>query len=124
MIDSDQQNQQTRSGQSQAAYQTVKSSQVELSIRNKLIEQDADCPKVPQLRQKEKLLCTKCNQVIETDVFFEMGKCSYLVMFILIAGIITAVFAFLPCVLDGCKDAIHRCPKCLKLIGTKQFMCG
>ena len=57
--------------------------------------------------------------MIETDVFFEMGRYSYLVMFILIAGIITAVIAFLPCVLDGCKDAIHRCPKCLKLIGTK-----
>ncbi|CAD8100938.1 unnamed protein product [Paramecium primaurelia] len=124
MIDTDQQNQQTRSGQSQGTYQIIKSNQVELSIQNKLIEQDVDYPKVPQSRNKEKLLCTKCNQVVETDVLFEMGRCSYILMFILIVGIVTAVLAFLPCVLDGCKDAKHRCSKCTKLIGTKQFMCG
>ncbi|CAD8185522.1 unnamed protein product [Paramecium octaurelia] len=124
MIDSDQQNQPTRSGQSQGTYQIIQSNQVELSIQNKVIELDVDCPKVPQSRNKEKLLCTKCNEVVETYIQFEMGRCSYLMMFILIVGIITAVLAFLPCVLDGCKDAKHRCSKCTKLIGTKQFMCG
>ncbi|CAD8122520.1 unnamed protein product [Paramecium sonneborni] len=124
MLESDQNNQQTRSGQSQGTYQMVNPNQIELSVRNKLIEQEIEYPKVPQSRKTEKLLCTKCNQVVESDVQYQMGRCSYIVMIILIIGIITALFAFLPCLLDNCKDAIHRCSKCTKLIGTKQFMCG
>lgn len=62
--------------------------------------------------------------MVETDVLFEMGRCSYIMMFILIVGLVTAVLAFLPCVLDACKDAKHRCSKCTKLLGTKQFICG
>ncbi|CAD8209269.1 unnamed protein product [Paramecium pentaurelia] len=124
MIDYDQQNQQTSCGQSQGFQQIVKQNQVELSIGNKQIEEDAEYPKVPQSRNKERLLCTKCNQVVETDILFEMGRCSYIIMIILIAFIITAALAILPCVLDGCKDAQHRCSKCTKLIGTKQFLCG
>ncbi|CAK61730.1 unnamed protein product (macronuclear) [Paramecium tetraurelia] len=124
MMESDQNNQQTRSGQSQGTYQLVKSSQIELSVRNKLIEQETEYPKVPQSRQKEKLLCTSCNQVVESNVQYEMGRCSYIVMIILIAGIITAILAFLPCLLDNCKDAKHKCSKCAQLIGTKKFICG
>ncbi|CAK63873.1 unnamed protein product (macronuclear) [Paramecium tetraurelia] len=123
MLESDQNNQ-TRSGQSQGTYQIVKSNQIELSVKNKLIEQETEYPKVPQSRKTEKLFCTKCNQVVESDVQYEMGRCSYIVVIVLIAGIITAILAFLPCLLDNCKDAQHRCSKCTKLIGTKQFMCG
>ncbi|CAK62764.1 unnamed protein product (macronuclear) [Paramecium tetraurelia] len=124
MFDSDQHNQQTSYCQSQGFQQTIKPVHVELSVGNKQIEENAEYPKVPQSRSKEQLLCTKCNQLVETDVLFEMGKCSYIVMFILLAFIITAVFAILPCVWDRCKDAQHRCSKCTKLIGTKQFLCG
>ncbi|CAD8212637.1 unnamed protein product [Paramecium octaurelia] len=124
MLDSDQHNQQTSYCQSQGFQQIIKPHQVELSVGNKQIEENAEYPKVPQSRNKEKLLCTKCNQLVETDVLFEMGKCSYIIMLILLAFIITAVFAILPCVWDRCKDAQHRCSKCTKLIGTKQFLCG
>ncbi|CAK89487.1 unnamed protein product (macronuclear) [Paramecium tetraurelia] len=121
----DAQQQQTRSGQSQATYKSIKSQNIELQINtNTLIQQESSYPNVPQTRQSEKLLCSKCNVPVDSDISYEMGKGSYVVIIILLALIITSFLAFLPCLLNNCKDVQHRCSKCTKLLGTKQFLFG
>lgn len=70
------------------------------------------------------LFCGKCRRGVKSDVYYEMGRGSYAVMIFLLVLLVTAFLAFLPCVLKECKDVKHRCPKCLKLLGTKEFLCG
>ncbi|CAD8066592.1 unnamed protein product [Paramecium primaurelia] len=121
----DTQQQQTRSGQSQGTYQTIRSHNIELQIKtNTIIQQENSYPNVPQTRKSEKLLCSKCNIPVDSDISYELGKGSYVVIIILLALIITSFFAFLPCLLNNCKDVQHRCSKCTKLLGTKQFLFG
>ncbi|CAD8181081.1 unnamed protein product [Paramecium pentaurelia] len=121
----DTQQQQTRSAQTQGTYQTIKSSNIELQINtNTLVQQESPYPKVPQTRKSEKLFCSKCNTPVDSDISYEMGKGSYVIIFILLALIITCFFAFIPCLLNNCKDVQHRCSKCTKLLGTKQFLFG
>ncbi|CAD8096210.1 unnamed protein product [Paramecium sonneborni] len=118
----DTQHQQTKSAQSQ---RTIKSDHIELQVNaNYLITEENSFSKVPQTRKSEQLFCQKCNIPVVSDIFYEMGKGSYVIIFILLALIITAFFTFIPCMLNRCKDAQHRCPKCTKLLGTKQFLYG
>jgi len=61
-------------------------------------------------------VCSACHATVMTSVEFVTGTLTWL-----IAGILFLVGCWLccwiPCVVDGCKDVIHKCPNCHNVVG-------
>lgn len=64
--------------------------------------------------------CTHCHQPVTTEVNFESGAGTWLIC----CGIwlFTGCCCCIPFCVDSCRDAIHRCPSCKKVVGRRNIL--
>ena len=62
------------------------------------------------------LQCRSCGRQSHTSVDFEMGTIAWILFFVLLVCSF-GVLCFIPCCIESCKDAVHSCSACQKVIG-------
>ncbi|XP_063683552.1 cell death-inducing p53-target protein 1 homolog [Bolinopsis microptera] len=66
------------------------------------------------------MTCPNCHSQILTSVTYENGTMTWVICLVLF--FFTAICCFIPFLVDGCKDAIHSCPSCNRMLGRKNGM--
>ncbi|XP_043091938.1 lipopolysaccharide-induced tumor necrosis factor-alpha factor homolog [Puntigrus tetrazona] len=69
-------------------------------------------------RSSAQTQCPFCHQYITTDVTTKAGSATYIVCLISILFCCIAGCCAIPFCVDGCKDVVHKCPKCRSHIKT------
>lgn len=69
-------------------------------------------------RQSAQTQCPFCHQFITTDVTTKAGSAAYIACLISILFCCIAGCCVIPFCMDGCKDVVHKCPKCRSYIKT------
>lgn len=64
--------------------------------------------------------CQHCQAVITTRVNHEIGKGTWIAVVLMVPCFWP--FAWLPCFIDSCKDAVHECPNCNQVLGKKHCL--
>ncbi|KAL1924922.1 uncharacterized protein VTP21DRAFT_4576 [Calcarisporiella thermophila] len=64
-----------------------------------------------------KLRCIHCKNVVTSEVVYRNGTLVWLVAFGLL--LLTIVLAWVPFILDSCKDIEHKCPRCGRKIARQ-----
>ena len=75
-----------------------------------------------QSRFSQVIMCPFCQKKVQTLVRFQAGFCTFLTAF--------CVFCFggccgcflIPFCVDDLKDAVHSCPHCCQIIGSKSLI--
>jgi len=74
-------------------------------------------------REPQMAHCTHCNKHVQTIVNYKTGKGAVLSgMFMGCMGGVPLLCSWVPCVVRDFKDAIHYCPVCGSILGTKKFL--
>ncbi|XP_059413327.1 lipopolysaccharide-induced tumor necrosis factor-alpha factor homolog [Carassius carassius] len=69
-------------------------------------------------RHSSQTQCPDCHQFVTTDVTTKAGSATYIVCLISILFCCVAGCCVIPFCVDGCKDVVHKCPKCRSHIIT------
>lgn len=73
-------------------------------------------------REPQLTVCQKCNKTVQTMVKYEIGTGTLVSSSILtFCGALPC--AWIPCVTDSMKDAVHYCPACGESVGRKNLCC-
>ena len=72
-------------------------------------------------RHPQNYLCSFCNQNVVTEVNYDLGLGSWIVIGALCIFTV-GVFGLIPCCVSSCQDAVHRCPNCRRVVGKKKFL--
>lgn len=74
-------------------------------------------PSTRGYRESVDVHCLSCRKVVRSRVNYTPGTKTLLI------GLCLLPFGFcwLPCVIPGCKDAVHSCTKCGHHLGTTEF---
>jgi len=64
--------------------------------------------------------CPHCQKTVQTRVQYESGGLTWLAIGGLCLFGCWAGCCLIPCCINECKDAIHHCTSCNKIIGTKR----
>lgn len=71
-------------------------------------------------RNPQLALCQRCNRYVQTNVSYKIGRGTLITCAVLAA--LGAIPCFwIPCCMKMCKDAVHCCPLCNSVLGTKKF---
>lgn len=74
-------------------------------------------------RESQLCHCQHCDKYVQTVVYYKAGKGAILSgVFLGCLGGLPLLCSWVPCVIKDFKDAIHYCPVCAQVIGTKKFM--
>ena len=60
--------------------------------------------------------CPACGHAGETTVTFQVGDGTYITIIILC--LLFVPVSLFPCCMESCQDAVHKCMKCGKVLGT------
>lgn len=64
--------------------------------------------------------CQHCNNNVQTRVDHQVGTGTYCASAAMC--LICCPLAWIPCVVDGCKDVVHYCPNCGSSIGMNTIL--
>ena len=71
-------------------------------------------------RQPMNMTCGNCNAQILTSIDHESGALTWLICLPLC--LFTGICCFVPFLIDGCKDVIHKCPNCNRILVRKNAL--
>ena len=71
-------------------------------------------------RQPMNMTCGNCNAQILTAIDYESGTLTWIICLPLF--LVTGICCFIPFFIDGCKDVIHKCPNCKRMLGRKNAL--
>ncbi|VEL07906.1 unnamed protein product [Protopolystoma xenopodis] len=72
--------------------------------------------------RSQAVTCPFCQQTISSSVTYESGVFTWLMCGVvaILGGIICC--CLIPFCVDGCKDAVHACPKCKRMLGSYKII--
>ena len=68
----------------------------------------------------QNIVCPTCKQNVMTQTIYNNGTLTWLLVVVLC--LLCFVCAWVPCVVDGCKDVTHQCPNCHNVVGQYKRM--
>merc|ERR1712042_169042 len=64
----------------------------------------------------QNIICSNCRANVMTSQEYTGGTCMWVAVGVLC--LFCCPCSWVPCVMDGCKDVIHRCPSCQAEVGV------